>query len=496
MRPKQSVLFPLISIVFCFSVFSAAQNWSGILDPSRAVDWSSTNPGVMGGIPSANWTQCGPTIAAYTGAPTAINNAIAGTAAGYTGCTPPYVIALGTGTFSLNSDIIMKSNVALRGNGPNNTILQFTAGGNGCHEEGTDDVCFSGTFNWSGGPQHLTTWTAGFSQGTTQITLGSVAGLSVGQVLILDQANDAVDTGNYYICDTTLCSSEGGSPERIVNGLDYSQQEYKTVTAINANTNAVTISPGLYSPNWGQGSGAGTTSAWWASTLIQNSGIENLTLNHGNSNNVTGTMYFNADNCWTKNVRSIYTLNSGSGAGRDHVWFQYSNHITVQDSYFFGTRNSATLSYGVETWQSGDILIQNNIFQQVVSPLLVGNTEGSVFAYNFGVNEMFNSATWNMPGPSFTHDAGTALNLFEGNQGTGMVEDNIHGTHNMDTYFRNQWYIMDNPAMGQQTIAVELAGYTREMKAIEFPSGDQSSLSASVERLVRRCGSPPLIESR
>src|ERR1039457_350448 len=36
-----------------------AQQWSGILDPSRAVDWSATSPGVVGGIPSGSWTQCG-----------------------------------------------------------------------------------------------------------------------------------------------------------------------------------------------------------------------------------------------------------------------------------------------------------------------------------------------------------------------------------------------------------------------------------------------------
>src|ERR1700733_8139664 len=40
MRRDFSHLFPLISMFFLFSTFSYGQAWSGILAPSRAVDWS------------------------------------------------------------------------------------------------------------------------------------------------------------------------------------------------------------------------------------------------------------------------------------------------------------------------------------------------------------------------------------------------------------------------------------------------------------------------
>src|SRR5436190_3719923 len=162
-----------------------------------------------------------------------------------------------------------------------------------------------------------------------------------------------------------------------------------------------------------------------------------------------------------KNVRSIYTQNS-NGGGRNHVWLQYSAQIVVRDSYFYGTRNAATLSYGVEPWQSGDVLVENNLFQHLVTPRLIGNTHGSVFAYNYSIDHFNNNPSWNMPGPSFTHDAGTAMNLFEGNQGTGALEDAIHGTHNLHTYFRNQWTGRD-PGKAQQTIPVEVSAYSRYM---------------------------------
>src|SRR2546422_3693888 len=48
----------VISLVFALLLIAtplvahAQLLWSGILDPSRAIDWSRTNPGVEGGIPN------------------------------------------------------------------------------------------------------------------------------------------------------------------------------------------------------------------------------------------------------------------------------------------------------------------------------------------------------------------------------------------------------------------------------------------------------------
>src|SRR5947207_4997931 len=92
------------------------QAWSGVLASSRAIDWSTT--GVS--IPTRN-TQCGTTIAAYTGTASTINTAIANCAAGQ-------VVLLAAGTFNLSSGITFnnRSNVTLRGAGPNQTFLVFS----------------------------------------------------------------------------------------------------------------------------------------------------------------------------------------------------------------------------------------------------------------------------------------------------------------------------------------------------------------------------------
>jgi len=111
-------LLPLIPVWFVLSTFGNAQLWSGIIDPSRAVNWA--NAGIPGGIPSGSWTQCGSTIAAYSGSAAAINNAIAA-------CRPGQFVNLGAGTFNLSSgiDFTHHSNVVVRGQGANSTFSRF-----------------------------------------------------------------------------------------------------------------------------------------------------------------------------------------------------------------------------------------------------------------------------------------------------------------------------------------------------------------------------------
>ena len=54
MKRKLSLLFSLIFLLM-IPASARPQAWSGIIDPSRAIDWS--NKGVNGGIPNVT-TQC------------------------------------------------------------------------------------------------------------------------------------------------------------------------------------------------------------------------------------------------------------------------------------------------------------------------------------------------------------------------------------------------------------------------------------------------------
>src|SRR5205823_948626 len=113
-------LFPIISILLLFPALSYGQAWSGILAPSRAIDWSTA--GLPATFPDGEttpnpWTpptrtQCGPTLTPSGGDDsTRIQSAL------YT-CAPGHFVLLGPGTFTISSGVRMSDGhnyVTLRG---------------------------------------------------------------------------------------------------------------------------------------------------------------------------------------------------------------------------------------------------------------------------------------------------------------------------------------------------------------------------------------------
>src|SRR3989442_1463644 len=83
-----------------------------------------------------------------------------------------------------------------------------------------------------------------------------------------------------------------------------------------------TISPGLHMPNW---RASQSPSAWWANTLAQNVGIENLLLDNRTAGAGSITVFFNAYKSSMKNIASI------GGGARSHVDMQWSSNLVVRD---------------------------------------------------------------------------------------------------------------------------------------------------------------------
>src|SRR5574341_1712405 len=229
---------------------AAAQPWAGSLDTSRAIDWSAS--GVIGGIPT-NRTQCGSTIAAYSGKAGTINNAIAA-------CGANQYVKLGTGTFNLSTgiDFAGTSNVTLKGSGPLSTILKFT-GNAGCIWTGY--ICVSSNSNIYGGTPDArsweTSWTAGYAKGTTQLTVGSTANMLAGMVVVLDQLEETTDGGGIVNSSVypTFAQENTGRPGRhdtADSPLYRMQHQIVKVVSVDDATH-VTITPGLYLPNWRSG---------------------------------------------------------------------------------------------------------------------------------------------------------------------------------------------------------------------------------------------------
>jgi hypothetical protein len=445
------------AVLGCLSQACLAANWSGILSPERAMDWSKA--GIPGGIPSRTTTYrtFAPGVKAAE-----INEAIAT-------CPGGQVVQLGAGTYTLHSriDFAGHSDVTLRGAGADRTFLIFLDGpernGKGADETDTDIAITNFDTKQphfedsvAGTPSNTADWTDGYAQGATQITLGSTAHVVPGKtILCLDQLDDSdTDTGTIWVSQKKGISGVEGPGGAGRKGR--AQMQMVLATAVQGNT--VTISPGLYMPNWRRSQNPG---GWWANAVVSGDGVEDLSIDHLHSGSKSGILIFNATRCWVRGVRDL-------NSNRDHVWFYLATHCVVRDSYFYGTQNKWFLSYGVETYMGADNLVENNIFQHVVSPMIVnGSGAGTVFGYNYAVDDYYADdyarrtkiRVWFMASNGM-HAAGTDMMLIEGNDALGLNADYIHGTHHLLTVFRNQ-FIGWEPGMSRSTVPIYLFTHSR-----------------------------------
>ena len=459
-----------------------AQAWTGILDPSRAIDWRNS-PGVTFTIPSGSWTQCGSTIAAYTGSTAAINTAIAN-------CGANHYVLLGPGTFTMNAGCITwagHSHVELRGSGPLKTIVKFTAGGCGGFSGNTDVALIasintfdqSGVTGGNGGPILPTASNAltiigtteggvgVYPQGATHITVANVGSdrPRVGTVLFIDQADDVATANGWLVCQQNglipSCSANGNNNGRLMGGVLREQVQAVVITNISGST--YTISPGLYAPNWRASQHPG---AWWniSSSLCTQCGVQNLTFDHiASGPSITSAInILECYQCWIKNIRNI-----GSG-GRNHV-YMYNNAVgVVRDSYFEGSvGHTSGGGYMIDPGESSDWLVENNITDQLPAGLIVGENYNSfTLGYNF---------TWNNnPGNGMQvtyvcHDPGAYMILIEGNDINGVSQDTQHGGCNASTYFRNH-------IPGQQPVPVDINnGGTQNQSPFELQANQRGT---------------------
>lgn len=455
---------------FPVSIGTLNTPWNAVVSPLRAIDWSGA--GVTGGIPT-NRTQCVTAACTTAGSSSAtaaqVNAAIASAPANT-------FVLLGSGTYNMNAQVVFNgvSNVTLRGAGADHTTLAFTGVGTSCGTGNPTSVCIRAVDgNFSGGPTNTANWTAGYTAGNTTITLSAVPNLQVGHYIILDQLDDTVfgcDVGGTLVTDSTAACT-GTAPG--INGpyagngngggarSTRSQQQIVKVTQCDGNsTNGhacasganITISPALRMANWNWSPGNNLPQAWWASSPSQFDGIEDLTIDNTNTGAASnacsgagiGVGIYNASDSWVKGVRDIDST-------RAHIEVNWSPHDSIVNNYFYLTQNAGTFSgtsggpnvtgcaYGVEVFSGSDMLLENNIFQAIASPMILSNScSGCVLGYNFvALDFLLQSAV--LSNTEGDHGSGTDFVLYEGNIGYDKLGDVIHGTHNLGSVFRNRW---------------------------------------------------------
>jgi hypothetical protein len=464
MRRHTLLLSCLILLCFWQQHTGAQQT---IVAASRSIDWSQV--GISGGIPprSTICTTLGPGATAAQ-----INSALAACPSGQT-------VTLGPGTYNLSAgiDFTGKSNVTLRGSGANQTLLVF-GGAVACHGFAAD-VCMAGAdLNYSVQPENTATWTAtSYAKGQTVITMSAAANLRPGAPLILDQADDTSDSGDLVVCELPAlpgfpldCNDDVPYPQGGGTGgqrVQRAQEQIVTVVSClpscpNSGPTVVTFSPGLYMPNW---NAARSPGAWWASSPVFADGIENLSEDHTGSSAQAGNVLMDCSGCWVEGVRSI-------DSDRSHVWILQSPRAVVRDSYFYGTKNAVSQSYGVEIYPSSDSLIENNIFQRITSSqMLNGAASGSVFAYNFTINDYETASPAYLYTSVWMHAGGIDNVLLEGNVGSGIISDLFHGSHNFVTAFRNRWTGWET-GKADHTTPVSMWPYSRFYNLVGNVLGD------------------------
>ena len=434
-------LWFVLLFFLCPRLPAQTPQWAGVLAPSRAIDWS--NAGVTGGIPSGSWSQC-VTAACQTVTTNGASSTAAQIQAAWASAPANSYVLLPAGTYSGVTSLSLSgiSSVALRGAGADQTIIP-----------GPITVSNSGSNNKSA-PVSVSGTT---TQGSNTLTLSAVTNLKVGSIIAIDQNDSLTDNGGVLVLGTSSSytgpftapgsagpySSQGESTGQNARCASltspsncFHQEQFSIVTQCDGVTTAghacssganITISPSLHMSNW---SPSNTMSAWWAATPVQYDGIEDLTADETSSGG-NGLTFNWCSSCWAKGI-AVYDTNLY------HVQFNFGTNDTVANSYFFLTQNSVTSSYGVVCNSDSNLLVENNIFHGVSSPVIWnGSCEGNVVGYNYNVNDYYSGSSGYSINFYGEHAAGDSQNLVEGNISSYLNADNIHGTSNLGTYFRN-----------------------------------------------------------
>ncbi len=326
------------------------------------------------------------------------------------------------GVYLVNSSINMKSNVVLRGAKSSQVPFLPTADATATTlNMGGNAISFNGgskTSNWYPGINSGTTITAGYTTGSTNLTLSSITGYSVGNYVSIYQDDDSSFI-NLYQC--SYCGED--------NGYGHAMQQYAKITAINGTT--ITIDRPVYTvtPNF--------SSAWVRRQTfgISMAGVENIRLVGNGSNSELIYMNF-ARNCWAKGVE---TYNSGTY----QILLAFSHQCEIRDSYCHTSNGpNAHLSgyaYGITVmWWNSDHKIENNIVRDTRhSIIFAGGGAGCAVLYNYSTDNYESETTTNLSQDITTHAAHPHMNLFEGNSAQKLSDDSTHGSSSHNTWFRN-----------------------------------------------------------
>lgn len=393
----------VVSLLFFICSNGMAQLWSGVLDPTRAIDWSNT--GVPGGIPSRSVCT---TIQASTYG-NGSSDATAGIQSALNSCAANQAVALSAGTFLIGSSLSIPSNVSLRGAGASSTVLNAQGSGSGVINLGSGDPVSS----------NAVSITAGATAGSTSITVSSSSGISVGSYLLITELNNA--------SFVTIAGGEGSCTwcDEFWSGTR-ARGQIVEVESVSGTT--IGISPGLYSAY------TLTPQAVPFAAAAKYAGVENLQVYANNTGYTANFQMRKCAYCWVKGVEGNYT-------DGDHAQVHWGYRDEIRDSYFSNAYHHTPGSTDSDVFivdKTSATLVENNILERLhYSIILNWGAAGNVIAYNY-MNGNFDENSGNALMANInTHGAHPQFNLLEGNVVAQIYNDGVWGSSSHNTVFRN-----------------------------------------------------------
>jgi hypothetical protein len=380
----------------------------------RSVVWA---PGVPGGIPHRS--QCGATIPASA--------SVATIQAALDACPSGQAVQLAAGQYTVNGDSIwIPSNRTLRGAGPGQTRLVSPSGASLQVAPVTIGHLWPGFI----GARNLAETAL---RGSATLTLANVTGLSVGEVVLIDQITDAtLSTWG------SGCTSAGAECRGWFTRQNRPIGEMVQVVAIAGNT--VTIDPSL-SLDYKTTSTAQLVrfadNNGTAVPLVSRAGVEDLTITNPNSQNEKGGVLFVwAAESWARNVEVLSTKG-------DNVSLDACFRCTVRDSKFQLPLSISVAPGGAWYGLSFSHYASHNLFENNVvdghNKVMVARAAGpgNVVAYSVFDNGRITGDDWTETGLNPGHMATPHHMLFEGNWSFNGGGENTWGNGIYSTYFRN-----------------------------------------------------------
>ncbi len=416
----------------------------GTLDDLIPADRRTTwDPGIPGGIP-ARTVVCATLSAASFG--NGASDAFSAIQGAIDACPEGQVVQLGAGTFTISDTLMLTKGVVLRGAGS-------TGGG---HPATTLNRSPPGTVIQIGrvNDRSVADMGAGVSltadapKGSTSVTLASASGFQAGDLVELDQVDDAsVLNASPYDCPYFKRAPDRSIGQRI---------EVASVSG-----NVLTLSSPLH----------------WSFTTAQQAQVAPL--------NVAVTKYAGVEGVWLKGGEHPY-----DGGGID-VWnAAYSwvkdvetdtitgMHIVLSGTYRFVVRDSyvhhsGDYGYGVGCYgivlrfQTADALVENNIARYVNKPILFNASGGgNVVAYNY-VDDSWATPGWQEVNID-CHCDFPHMELIEGNYAPHVGASSTHGNAGYLTFFRNYHSTQFHEITGQtgNVAAIQLDTQTVGMNVV------------------------------